>query len=137
MSEATYQYNANGHTQSVDYTDTALPDMAYSYDARERLKRVLKTDDGSQIQSNRYDYNNRRIAKTTASATTYFLYSVYRLEAEFDASGDLIQGYLFGSNIYSTNPVLTYKPNTGSSLDYHYYVIILLVKVCYCYFWFF
>ncbi len=57
--EATYQYNANGHTKSVDYTDTALPDMAYSYDAKERLKRVLKTDDGSQIQSNRYDYNNR------------------------------------------------------------------------------
>ncbi len=119
--EATYLYNANGHTKSVDYTDTALPDMAYSYDARERLKRVLKTDDGSQIQSNRYDYNNRRLVKTTASGSVYFLYSVYGLEAEFNAGGDLIQGYLFGSNIYSTSPILTYKLNSSNGLDYHYY----------------
>ncbi len=37
--EATYQYNANGHTKNVDYTDTALPDMAYSYDARNYCQR--------------------------------------------------------------------------------------------------
>ncbi len=94
--------------------------MAYSYDARERLKRVLKTDDGSQIQSNRYDYNNRRLVKTTASATTYFLYSSKGLEAEYDTSGSLIQGYLFNSNMYSTNPLLTYN-KSGGNFEYYYY----------------
>ncbi len=118
--EATYQYNVNGHTKNVDYTDTALPDMAYSYDARERLKRVLKTDDGSEIQSNRYDYNNRRLVKTTTNATTYFLYSSKGLEAEYDTGGSLVQGYLFGANSYSTNPILTYKKN-GANLEYHFY----------------
>ncbi len=94
--------------------------MAYSYDARERLTRVLKTDDGSQIQSNRYDYNNRRLVKTTASGTTYFLYSAKGLIAEYDTGGSLVQGYLFGANSYSTNPILTYKKN-GANLEYHYY----------------
>ncbi len=28
---------------------------------------------------------------------------------------------IVGSDVYSTNPILTYKPNTSNGLDYHYY----------------
>ncbi len=68
----TYEYTANGNTKKITPADTTQKPSEYIYDARDRLAEVKK--DNATIQSNRYDFAQRRIAKITTNGETYFLY---------------------------------------------------------------
>ncbi len=85
----TYEYTANGNTKKVTPSDTTQKPSEYFYDARDRLAEVKK--DNVSLQKNRYDFQQRRIVKTTAE--TYFLYGQKGLIAEYQSNGDFIQGY--------------------------------------------
>ncbi len=109
----TYEYTTNGNTKKVTPSDTTQKPSEYIYDARDRLAEVKK--DNTTIQSNRYDFQQRRIVKTTAGGETYFLYGKTGLLAEYQSNGDFIQGYGYYPNAsYTTNPVYTLKQSGGN-----------------------
>lgn len=73
------------------------------------------------IQSNQYDFAGRRISKSDTSTTTYYFYTQNGLEAEFNPTGEFIQGYGYQpSSTYTTNPLYKIDKN-GETLTYNYY----------------
>ncbi len=109
----TYEYTANGNTKKITPVDTTQKPSEYIYDARDRLAEVKK--DNVSLQKNRYDFQQRRIVKTTAGGETYFLYGETGLLAEYQSNGDFIQGYGYYPNTsYTTNPVYTLKQSGGN-----------------------
>ncbi len=117
----TYEYTANGNTKKITPADTTQKTSEYIYDARDRLAEVKK--DNATIQSNRYDFQQRRIVKTTAGGETYFLYGETGLVAEYQSNGDFIQGYGYTpKGSYTTNPQYTLTPKAGGTgYDFDFY----------------
>ncbi len=109
----TYEYTANGNTKKITPSDTTQKASEYIYNARDRLAEVKK--DNVSLQKNRYDFQQRRIVKTTAGGETYFLYGETGLIAEYQSNGDFIQGYGYYPNTsYTTNTVYTLKQSGGN-----------------------
>ncbi len=109
----TYEYTQNGNTKKITPADTTQKPSEYFYDARDRLAEVKK--DNVSLQKNRYDFQQRRLVKTTAGGETYFLYGQTGLLAEYQSNGDFIQGYGYYPNAsYTTNPVYTLKQSGGN-----------------------
>ncbi len=114
----TYEYTVNGNTKVIP-SDTTQKASEYIYDARDRLAEVKK--DNVSLQKNRYDFQQRRIVKTTAGGETYFLYGKTGLLAEYQSNGDFIQGYGYYPNAsYTTNPVYTLK-QSGANYQADFY----------------
>ncbi|PIE74472.1 MAG: hypothetical protein CSA18_04900, partial [Deltaproteobacteria bacterium] len=115
----TYEYTANGNTKKITPSDTTQKPSEYIYDARDRLAEVKK--DNVSLQKNRYDFQQRRIAKITTNGETYFLYGQTGLLAEYQSNGDFIQGYGYNpKDSYTTNPVYTLK-QSGANYQADFY----------------
>jgi RHS repeat-associated protein len=87
--DASYLYDANG---AMTRRAAGGVITVYHYDLRQRLTRV-ETGAGVLIAEYRYDPQGRRLSKSVAGKTTYFLYNDEGLAAEYDASGTLLKSY--------------------------------------------
>lgn len=88
VSGVAYQYDANGN-MTHDGT------LSYQYDYRNNIKSV----DGGSTATYLYDALNRRIGKRTATDTTWFYYSGYKLLEERDAAGEVKATYIVGRGV--------------------------------------
>ena len=139
--EADWQYNTAGQLTS---TGTGLLQTDYVHDANGNL--TLRSDDNSQLHfiydgKNRliqvedenadviaryqYDPFDRRLSKTVAGITTYYLYSNEGLIAEYTDAGQAINRYGYRPDtLWGTDPVFietatTLAPNTKRYFYYH------------------
>ncbi len=96
-------YDANGHTTRIARSGGA--EKRLSYDVAERLTQV-QSETGTPIGAYAYDSFGRRLKRTTASETIYFLHGEEGLLAEFDASGNPIATYGWEpQGMWGTSPV--------------------------------
>ncbi|MFQ3248074.1 MAG: RHS repeat-associated protein, partial [Arenicella sp.] len=113
-------YDANGAllSESAEGGDTT----DYNYTSYGRLNTVEKN--GGELATYEYDPQGRRISKTVAGETTYFLYddTGVGLVGEYDISGNLIRGYSYHVNShFSTNPVTQKTPNGSGGYEFDFY----------------
>lgn len=89
VSEHKIQYNANGH-RTRDETRTQNADnhsqiknhvFTYSYDPRDRARKVEKTGDDSSTEEYEHDANNNVVRQVVAKKTTEFTYDRNRLKS--------------------------------------------------------
>lgn len=91
-----FVYDDNGNLVE-DATHT------YAWDARNRLRRVVRKSDGALIAAYSYDALGRRMRKVVQNSgdldgSTRFLYDGWRVLAERDGSGALTQQYVYGGS---------------------------------------
>jgi len=82
IDNTTYTYDATGNIID-DGTHT------YTYDGRNRLVGV---DSNVTYQ---YNYDNKRVSKSIAGTTTYYIYDAHKLIGEYDANGAVIKEYVY------------------------------------------
>lgn len=112
-------YTANGNTA----TETAITNaLSYVYNAVDRLTAVKSND--VEVAHYQYDPLGRRISKTVAGITIWYLYSDQGLIAELDQQGTIIVAYGWQPDSdWGTQPLWQAKPTAGGSLQtaqYHY-----------------
>lgn len=96
-----FTYTSNGH---VATQTRAGKKRTYTYDASDRLVRVA--EDGAELARYSYDPLGRRISKTVAGETTYFLYAKEGLVAELNQEGEMTKAYGWQADTsYSTSPL--------------------------------
>jgi RHS repeat-associated protein len=113
-----YEYDANGN--QIRMTD-AFGSRYFRYDIKNRLVAV-EDDEHQLLASYRYDPFDRRLSKTVAGVTRYFLYANEGLIAEYDQQGAAISryGYRPGS-MWGTEPVFMQTKAAGNPAPAYYY----------------
>ncbi|KAB2841326.1 MAG: hypothetical protein F9K47_11590 [Burkholderiales bacterium] len=97
------EYDANGHTRRI--AESGGAEKRLSYDVAERLTQV-ESETGTPIGSYAYDPFGRRLKKTTAAETIYFLHGEEGLLAEYDATGNPMATYGWEpQGMWGTSPV--------------------------------
>ena len=119
----THTYDDNSSlTRKQSPGSEPTDNQSYLYDAANRLVEV-KDKDGNTVATYQYDPFGRRIAKTAAGNTTFFLYSDEGLIAEATPTGSIATEYGWQpNNIWGTDPlyIKTTKTN-GQSPEIFYY----------------
>ena len=119
----THTYDENGSLTKKQSTSSDPTDnQQFLYDAANRLTEV-KDKDGNSVATYQYDPFGRRIAKTTAGNTTFFLYGDEGLVAEATPTGSIATEYGWQpQNLWGTDPLFikTTKTN-GQSREVFYY----------------
>ena len=119
----THTYDENGSlTKKQSPSSNPTDNQQFLYDAANRLVEV-KDKDGNTVATYQYDPFGRRIAKTAARNTTFFLYSDEGLIAEATPTGAIATEYGWQPNgIWGTDPLFirTTKTN-GQSPEVFYY----------------
>ncbi len=118
-----YNYDANGNQIRAGASNSQL---SFIYDGQDRLIRVEDASDNI-IARYQYDPFDRRLSKTVAGITTYYLYSNEGLIAEYNEQGQELNSYGYRPNsTWGTNPVFlktstTRASNPTSNKKYYYY----------------
>ncbi|MCE9686259.1 RHS domain-containing protein [Shewanella sp. AS16] len=116
-----YSYDANGNQTLRSSTDSRL---VFVYDLKDRLVRV-ENDKADVIATYEYDPFDRRLSKTVAGVTTYFLYANEGLIAEYDQQGAAINSYGYRpGSAWGTAPVFLLTESKQASVSgkqYFYY----------------
>lgn len=127
----TYGYNnqqaLNGITKLLDGVESTISqsydnngalasdgERSYQYNSFGRLAQVYNGAD--TIASYHYDPYGRRISKTVAGETIYFLYDKTGLVGEYTESGELIRGYqYYPDSTWTMDPVALKTPEVKAN----------------------
>ncbi|MGH9821762.1 MAG: RHS repeat-associated core domain-containing protein, partial [Blastocatellia bacterium] len=88
-----YDNNGNLNTKAQGSQTTT-----YNYDVRDQL-RTVKGSGGSQVAAFDYDFERRRLAKTTASTSLTYAYDGDQVVDEFSNTGALVNRYDWGADL--------------------------------------
>ena len=115
-----YSYDGNGNQTLAGATDSQ---RRFSYNINNRL---IKIEDASSniVATYQYDPFGRRLSKTVAGVTTYYLYGNQGLIAEYNAQGQEVTSYGYRpDSTWGTNPVFlkTGTLDNPTAKNYYYY----------------
>jgi RHS repeat-associated protein len=92
----TFNYDANGNLRTQTHGSTAT---RYEYDLRDQLRRVMQGT--SEIASFDYDFDRRRISKSSFGIALNYVYAGDRVVNEYGAAGQLVNRYDYGVDLVS------------------------------------
>ncbi|MDO6541918.1 RHS repeat domain-containing protein [Photobacterium sanguinicancri] len=99
-----YRYDNNGNVVTEQQGSTDAPFKTVNhYNTNTRLTKVEQQ--GTVVATYDYDAMGRRVSRTTAEGTQYFLYNHQGLIGEYDELGNLLSGYQYPpGETWGTNP---------------------------------
>ncbi|MCP4986708.1 MAG: hypothetical protein GY928_11825 [Colwellia sp.] len=121
LAATTYTHDANGNLTLRSRENSQL---TFIYDGQNRLVQV-ENESAQIIARYQYDPFDRRLSKTVAGITTYYLYSNEGLIAEYNAQGEVLTRYGYRPDTtWGTDPVFietasALNPNTKRYFYYH------------------
>lgn len=119
--KTTYTHDANGNLTLRSRTDSQLH---FIYDAKNRLVQV-NDKNAETIARYQYDPFDRRISKTVAGVSSYYLYNNEGLIAEYNQQGQALNRYGYRpAGTWGTDPVFietvsALNPDTKRYFYYH------------------